>query len=208
MFSHFPMERLLALACLLAVLGTGPSPALAQSEEGLERAAPAQPAPPPAGKPRTVSSATAAMLAASMPKFDPPKPAPKPEPVKEVDLRDIDKPKNGIIRLPKYVVHGEKPPIFREEDLYTKRGLTGLAMHRYAGLNIGPLSGLNAPIALEMYREDERLQSMSDLAETAHAMSRGGDDPEGQYILRQTQDTYGHQMDFGGAIPGQPNPPK
>jgi len=198
------MARLLALSFSLAALGMSVAPAVAQATDPSDEPVPAQ----PATKPRTVSASTAAMLAATMPKYDPPKPAPKPQPVQEVDLRDIDKPKNGIVRLPKYVVHGEKPPIFRQQDLYTKKELSAIAMKKYAGLNLGPFSSLNTPIALEMYREDERLQSMADLAETAGAMSRGGDGSEGQYILRQSQDTYGHQMDFGGTIPGQLSPPK
>jgi len=143
-----------------------------------------------------------------MPKYDPPKPV-KPTPqAEQPDLREIDKPKNGIIRLPKYVVRSEVPPIFREQDLYTKEGLNGVALKRYAGLNLGNFGDLNAPIALQMYQEDERLKSMADLDDTARTMSRGGDAAEGAYILRQSQDTYDRPMDFGGPVPGQPNSQK
>ena len=201
------MERLTALSLLLSALGAGVPAVSAQSAAPADQTSVRSEQRP---KPRPVSPATAALLAATMPKYDPPKPEPppKPEEVKEVDLRDVDKPKNGIIRLPKYVVHGEKPPIFREEDLYTKRGLTDLAMSRHPGLGLGLLGMFNGPIALEMYREDARLESMADLAETAHAMSRGGDDAEGQYIMRATEETYAHQMDFGGPVPGHGTAPK
>ena len=43
------------------------------------------------------------------------------------DLRDIDKPRNGIIRLPNYTVQEKKPPVFRERDIYTREGLADLA---------------------------------------------------------------------------------
>ena len=47
------------------------------------------------------------------------------------DLRDTDKPKNGIVRLEKYVVREERPPIFTERQINTKKGLTSIAMRRY-----------------------------------------------------------------------------
>src|SRR5579871_2852351 len=128
------------------------------------------------------------MLQASMPKYDPPKPPPPPKPEDESkDMREIDKPKNHIIRMPKYVVHAEKPPIFREQDLYTADGLARLAMMRYAGLNVGPSASLNQGIAMEMYREDQRLKNISELNDTADAMKRGGDADESSFIRSAAQ---------------------
>lgn len=153
------------------------------------------------------SSYLAAMLAAGMPKYSPPKPPPK-NPEAGVDLRTIDRPKNEIIRLPKFVVHGERPPVFRERDLYTKSGLAELEMSRYGGLNIGPLSPLNAPIAEQMYRDDERLKNIADLKDTAAAMQRGGDAAESAYILRASDDTYmsaSRSFDWGAPAPQNPS---
>src|SRR5688572_26656981 len=65
-------------------------------------------APPPAEKSssptapkknRPVSSEVAAALAAASPKYTPPPPKPEPKPEEaQPDLRDIDKPKNTIVR--------------------------------------------------------------------------------------------------------------
>ncbi len=139
------------------------------------------------------SSGVAAALAEGMPHYTPPKPAEKdllsePDPV---DARDINKPKNEIKRLPKYVVRQAQPPIFRKKDLYTREGQTDLAMKQYSGLSlIPPLAFLNRGVAAEMAAEDERLGNISDLKDTAATMGRGGDSAESQFIMRATQDTY------------------
>ena len=62
-------------------------------------------------------------------KYNPPPPDPKPE--DDVDARDVDKPKNGIIRLPKYVVEAKRPPIFNDRNLYSKEMLRRLAYQHY-----------------------------------------------------------------------------
>lgn len=155
---------------------------------------------------RSVSSGVAAMLSAGMPAYNPPKPEPKPkedEPL--VDMRDIDKPKAHIIRLPKYVVHAEKPHIFKENELYSKDGLARLAMMRYSGLNIGPASDLNQGVALQMYRDEERLKNIASLNDTADAIGRGGDKIEADAIRDAAQSTYQRTPDFSGPVPQNPS---
>jgi hypothetical protein len=195
---------LLALGALSALRAQDVNPTAAASAPGpaTPTAPAAHPPPPPA---RTVESGEiASMLAASMPKYDPPKPPPK-QVDPDVDLRDIDKPRNDIIRLPKYVVHGEKPAVFRERDLYTKSGLGQLALLRYRGLNVGFLPGLNQPIAEQMYRDDERLQNMAALQDTADTMRRGGDSAESIYIMRASNDTFIRGLDWGAPAPQNPS---
>jgi hypothetical protein len=141
---------------------------------------------------RADSEITAA-LAEGMPRYAPPKAASTDLMAESeaLDARDINKPKNEIKRLPKYVVRQAQPPIFRKRDLYTKDGQTDLAMSKYPGLSlIPPLSFLNRGVAAEMAAEDERLGNISDLKDTAATMGRGGDAAESQFILRETQDTY------------------
>jgi hypothetical protein len=201
---------LLALALLLdaraepnAAASTEPPPADPATKSVIE-ATPAEPAPVPE-KPkrsRAISSDLASSLAQSMPKYNPPpKPPPEEETDEAVDLRDVDRPKNKIIRLPKYVVQEPKPAVFRERDIYSLKNRTGLAMQRYAGLNFGPFSKWNRPIALAMYQEQERLQNISDLKDTARTVSV--DDKEaGTYIKRLTDETYmrsGSDADLGDA---------
>jgi hypothetical protein len=157
---------------------------------------------PAAKKERPISSGVASALAASMPKYNPP---PKPNPDDEdVDLRDVDKPRNGIIRLPKYTVQEKKPPVFRERDIFTRGGLADLAKSRYLTATDRVLNRVTLPLfgtsaearAMAMYAEDERLNNMSDLKETARDV--GYLDPaEGAYIKRVTEQTYMRDSGFG-----------
>jgi len=152
----------------------------------------------PSTAPRTVSPELASVLATGNPKYDPPKPAdPAAETAEAPDARDIDKPKNEIKRLPSYVVRAPKPIVFRDRDLFTQDGQVALSMTRNPGLGFFPFSALNAPIAAQMFQDKERLDNISDLADTARTMSLGGDSSEGRYILRATQDTFMRDNDFG-----------
>jgi len=137
-----------------------------------------------------------------MPKYNPP---PKPDPDDEdVDLREIDKPRNGIIRLPKYTVQERKPPVFRERDIFTRAGLADLAKSRYLSATDRMLNRVTLPLfgtssearAMAMYEEDERLNNMSELKENARDI--GYLNPaEGAYIKRVTDETYMRNSGFG-----------
>jgi hypothetical protein len=144
------------------------------------------------GEARTLSPGLAAALSYGMPKYTPPTPTPT-QPAEPIDMRDIDKPKNEIKRLPAYVVRETRPPVFRNRDLYSHDGLAGLAFKTHGGLVFGNILGLNSGPAYDMYLEDQRKADMEDLSDMAHAMSRGGDSAEGSYILQQSSDTYMRQ---------------
>jgi hypothetical protein len=168
------------------------------------------PTPPPDsdGVIRSVSAGVAAALSAGAPKYSPPTPTPT-EAAVEQDMRDIDKPKNEIHRLPQYVVREARPPIFRNRDLFTTQGMLDLTLKNHAGLNFGNILGLNASPkpgspAYQMMVDDERKENMDDLFDTAHAMAQGGDFAEGSYILQQSQSTYmrdGGDWDWSGSGP-------
>lgn len=145
------------------------------SERPISTADPAHPQTSSGPTHRTSSRETAAALAGI--KFEAP-PEPKKEeekPDNDVDLRDVDKPRNGIVRLPKYTVQGERPPVFTEREINTKKGMADLAVKRYLstvgqGLNkfhlpsiMGGLS--NDDIAMQMYRDNERIQNNRDMNE-------------------------------------------
>jgi len=159
----------------------------------------AAPAPTPARTARALSPELATVLASGMPKYDPPKPvdASADTSADAPDARDAEKPKNEIRRLPKYVVRAPRPLVFRERDLYNEDGLEALAMKRYTGLGLVPFPSWNSKIAEQMYWEQDRLNNISDLVDTARAMARGGASDEGQYILRATQDTYRRDATWG-----------
>ncbi|HWL15719.1 MAG TPA: hypothetical protein VNR00_08945, partial [Opitutus sp.] len=159
-------------------------------------------APPAPKRERPISSNLAATLAAGMPKYNPP---PKPKPQDEaVDLREVDKPRNGIIRLPNYTVREKKPPVFRERDIYTSKGLGELARHRYLTPTYRLLNSVYVPFltasptqhAMAMYAEDERLNNMSELEDNARTVEKS--DPEdGAYIRRASNETFMRSRDFG-----------
>ena len=173
----------------------------------MERSAPA-----PARAVRVISPEVAAQLAASRPKFTPVAPPPPPKPEEEMpDLRETDKPKNTIVRLPKFVVQEPRPPIFRERDIHTKQGLATLAMQRYFTetdrvMNrytlplFHPLSLLggtsNEDRALAMYYEDERLKDMADAADKTNMVMKS-DAAAGAKMKAINQQTFMRWSDFG-----------
>jgi len=201
-----PARVALLLSTIAALAALGPASAQTPPPP-TDQSTPAPTTPPAPKRDRAVSDSLAASLAASMPKYNPP-PKPRPED-EDVDLRDVDKPRNGIIRLPKYVVREKKPPVFRERDLYTNKGLSDLARRRYLTPGYMALNAYHLPIpffassespeqlALDMYAEDERLNNISDLHDTAQTLGRGGDDAASTYIKRVTDETYIRGFDFG-----------
>ena len=198
----WPITPLLALCLATAVRAQStesPAEAAAATATEPSKSAPAENnLPPPRPKhDRVMSDEVAATLANGMPKYNPPKPVePKPED-EQADLRDSDKPKNGIIRLPKYVVKEPKPPLFRERDLHTGSEMTDIGLRRYLGLNIGNIGGLNRPVSLLMYQEQERLNNIADLKDDAKNAKRSGDSAASDYILRESNRVNYRPSDFG-----------
>ena len=141
--------------------------------------------------PRASSAITAGF------KYQPP-PPPKPED-DEVDLRDIDTPKNEIIRLPNYVVTAKKPPIFTERMLYTQEQLKRLAISRYLSkfdtrfLNrwtIPLLGTSNADRAMQMYLDDERLQNMATAQQRISTQQTAGNTDEASQMKSEYYDMF------------------
>lgn len=182
-----------------------------------------------AGKPkraRAVSEGVSASISASMPKFNPEAAkaaakAAEPKPESELpDLRETDKPRNTIIRLPEHIVREKAPPVLRERDVYTSSGKAELARQRYLSdvdvalnryriplfspISMGGGTSGNATTdrALLMYAEDERLQNMADL-DAAAALVSATDKSAGLYIKREAQKTYLRRDDFGTSSPSE-----
>ena len=206
------MERALRLSLAAALAGLGlagdaaaQTPPPAAASPILAPRTDERPASSTPRRTRAISGEAAAALAAAAPKYTPPPPPPPPPPEEEqVDLRDVDKPKNTIVRLPKYIVQEKKPPVFRERDIYTQKGLAEIAMRRYSTEADRALNRWTLPIigmskearALAMYAEDERLRNMSDLREAGLNAART-DPTAGDFILRESRKTYLRSSDFG-----------
>ncbi|HEY5079041.1 MAG TPA: hypothetical protein VII43_04315 [Opitutaceae bacterium] len=151
---------------------------------------------------RSVSPGVAQALADGMPRYHPPTPVPT-QTAEQVQAQiEADKPKNAIPRLPAYIVRESRPPVFRNRELLTDAGIVGLTFRRHPGLAIGNIFGLNEGVAKQMFYDDERLDSMEDLADTAHAMAQGGDRAEAQYILQESKNTFMRIPDTTWGGPG------
>jgi hypothetical protein len=190
---HHPGFRHLvpAGALLFAVVSFGQTPVLQEAAD----ASPAQ----------AIASRFTEALLASLPPFDP-QASVLADRSREKALidRDADKPANNIVRLPVYVVHGTRPPIFRERDVLTQRGLGDLAQKRYISrfdhvLNDHPIPFFGATTedrALAMYAEDERLEKMADLGRAARNLARI-DPAAGAELRRLANETYMRRSDVG-----------
>ena len=134
------------------------------------------------------------------PKQEPKKPVAAVEGEEEAEPEDrplaADQPRNKIIRLPRYIVEGDRPPVFRERDVYTRQALAAIAMRRYLStfdrsfLNRFTLFSSNESRAMTMYREDERLQNIADLKTDAANARLAGDKAESDYLVRETNATF------------------
>ena len=191
----------------------------AQADTTANPAAPVAAAEAPPKRTRAISGSVASMLAASMPKYTPPPPPPTPEELAKkaeeeaADLREIDKPKNGIVRLDKVIVREERPAVLAERTINTKQGLRDLAMRRYITDADRALNRYSIPLfsgwspgsdkgssteerALFMYSEDERLKNMADLADNTNMVMKSNA-ADGAAVKRAAQDTYRRSDDFG-----------
>ncbi|MCE2861663.1 MAG: hypothetical protein RIR76_835 [Verrucomicrobiota bacterium] len=208
------MARLALVPLLVAGLAAPGAPAqtaapsvpVAASSPVLSNGAPAAAPSPSSRRSRAISGDAASALAAFAPKYEPPPPPPPPPKPEEEqpDLREVDKPKNTIVRLPSYIVQEKKPPIFRERDIHTKKGLTDLAMRRYISESDRALNRWTLPLfgtskearALAMYAEEERLKNMEDLRNAADNAAKS-DTAAGDFIRRESRETYLRSGDFG-----------
>ncbi len=199
------MKRLIRRTLFLAAAATLTAAVPAQTPPATAPAATPEPTPPARKRERAISGDVAASLAAAMPKYSPPKPAPPPTPVEQQpDLRETDKPRNTIVRLPDYVVREAKPPVFRERDINTQQGLVNLARNRYVSetfkalnfSNVPFLSSLTDAYAMARYAEDERLKTIAELNEAADLVS-ARDKAQGLYLKRDLQNTTMRASDYG-----------
>lgn len=145
-------------------------------------------------KERTISKDLSHALSAGI-KYNPP---PPPKPAEEdVDLRDIDKPRNGIIRLPKYVVEGQRPPVFNNRNLYSKEMLRRLAYQKYISsfsrnvLNRYHIFGQgDVDYAMMQYEADERKRNMDEMADKVSMYRVSGDNAEAEKLKDDSQRTF------------------
>ena len=119
------------------------------------------PASPPA-RPRPMSPVLASQISSLAPKYEPVAATRTIEP--GTDLREIDKPRNTIIRLPNFEVQEDKAPVVKPPETLTPQQRLDLALKRHPGLRLGTFWIFrNDGIALTMLAEEERLERMKDM---------------------------------------------
>ena len=152
--------------------------------------------PPTSARPRAVSPAAAAQLASVTPKYESIVPVKPAEPLP--DLRETDKPKNTIIRLPPYLVPESKPPpVLKERELLTPKARLELALKKYPGLRLGSFWIFNNDgIALAMLAEQERLDKKHEFEELADLM-RFSDPAMADKAKREVDRAFLRPADFG-----------
>jgi hypothetical protein len=201
------VRRTLKILAAALAIGASGAVALAQSAPNsvLVNPTPAPKRPEQPTRPRVISPEVAAQLQASAPKYAPPPPKPAPKPEDEmVDARDVDKPRNGIIRLPKYIVQEPKSPLLNERAISTDKGIKDIAVRRYITEMDRAMNGYTLPLfgqsmearAMAMYAEDERLKNISDMKDAASTVGKS-DAAQGAYILKESQKTFMRTSDFG-----------
>jgi len=142
-------------------------------------------------------------LAEGAPRYQPP--AAIPASGVGPDLRDTDKPKNEIPRVPvstmsRYVVKGTREIVFQGRDLYTPEGLVDLSFKAHPGLRVGNFFNLNAGAAYQAFLDEERMGRMDELEDTARAMAAGGDAAEAQAIQDAAARAYMRTEDVEGPV--------
>ena len=203
-----PLAILLSAAAVLTATGSAAEaarevPATADRPPILEATVatppPAAPVEAPAPRPRLVSNTVAAQLAVAVPKFEPPPADPAPSPASETspDLRETDKPKNTIVRLPRYLVQEDRPPVFKERELYTPKERLRLALQKHPGLRLGSFWIFrNDGIALFMAAEEKRLEQKREFEDLV-SLLKFTDPPQHAATKRHVEQAFLREADFG-----------
>ncbi|HRE81887.1 MAG TPA: hypothetical protein PLN52_12595 [Opitutaceae bacterium] len=197
-----------AWASLALLAGLGVARAQEKEKAAAPSAAPTQtqaqaakPAVTVSGPTDRFSRSTLNAVSAGIP-FNNPQP-PKPAPAPAADPEDADDPKNGIVRLPSYIVQEQRPPVFRERDIYTKKGLGELATGRYFSESSKALNRFKIPFvgmggeayATMMYEEDERLREMEDTRQKIGVL-RETDPVAADQMKREMDQTFIRRSQF------------
>ena len=192
--SYLHPASLLVFATMIGALGMAAEPAAPQFQANSTRPVSANPPATGTSLPRAISPETAAKLAATVPKYDP-TPAAKP-PESAPDLRETDKPRNTIVRLPPHIVQEKKAPVLVERDLRTPKAGLELALRRHPGLHFGNFFGLNGGLALAMLAEEERLERKREFEDMADLM-RFENPATHAKLKREVEQAFMREMRWG-----------
>ncbi|GAB5561328.1 MAG: hypothetical protein SynsKO_29750 [Synoicihabitans sp.] len=140
---------------------------------------------------------------AGLPKFQPPK-ATDTDAGEEQAALALPERKNKIIRLPTVVVEGERPPVFREQDIYTPEALADIAVKRYFSGFSRALNRFRLPLfgstpeayALARWRADERLRILNELENEIDLDNATGNTERAKELRKIINHTLSHEPLF------------
>ena len=117
-------------------------------------------------------------------------PAPLESTAEDTGSRDSDKPQNGIIRLPKYVVEEQRPPVFNERNLYTPERLRRLAYLRYTNAFSRRLRLVPEWYAVMQYEAEERKRNLAEMEDRVWMYRISGDKASAEALKTDIQRTF------------------
>lgn len=197
--------------CLITVLCAGRF-ALAQAPaatapEAFSPLAPSSAAAPVSAQPspgRSVSPTTAARLAVTAPKYIAPDSSTAKAAASAPDLRETDRPRNTIIRLPDYVVRQSKEVIYKEDQFITPEAKLQRTYARHRGLHTGSFWIFKNDLAAkEIQEDDERIERRAALSELLGLLPASADAATERSIRAQVQSTFMNSADWlttGGSL--------
>ena len=171
---------------------------------------------------RGVSSRSARLISASLPKYETKPDGEAGDKPAATIPRVLDRPANGIVRLPDYIVREPKLP--NAEQVLSRKGLADYAMKKYLGPSDGFDRGLlnaitfpelakkvpfigflfllipsmtNEDRALMYYYQDKRLQEMKYLTELASLPGPRGGAAQNDRTKREIQKAFMHESELG-----------
>ena len=115
---------------------------------------------------------------------------PNPSANEELDPHDSDRPQNGIIRLPKYVVEEQRPPVFSERNLYTPENLRRLAYLRYTNAFSRRFRLVPGWYAMMQYEAEERRRNLAEMEDKVFMYRISGDNKSAEALKTDIQRTF------------------
>lgn len=127
-------------------------------------------------------------------------PAPATPPTEESpDVRDVDPPRNSILRLPKHIVESPRPPVFSERALHPQGSLAQLAYARhFSPFQRNVLNRYRLPFigqtdvayALMQYEAEERERNMAETSEKIDLYRETGDEEEAEQLEEDMEEAF------------------
>ena len=172
-----------AFWCVLVVSGFSADDVSPSGPMGLSK--PETPATDVPAKPHPVSNR---LLTAATENFHYVVPGETPTP--PVTVHEFDPESVSALRLPRFIIRGERPPPFSEREFYTKKGLLELAKQRYLTDTyrmLNPFGFMQDSYAMRRYNEDERFRQMEEMNRLVKLSELSGDEEETRKLQRETK---------------------